>query len=293
MGREVKRVPVDFDWPLKQVWGGFLMPDALREKACPTCRERPSWVGHEPNGDGLTPEARAIANTFYPHQIGGPNAEALAWHDKIGQVELDYLIENMRIGRSTLYDRIELKPPYEKSEYGYDIRFEWVRNDNPAPTVAEVNAVQRSRRRLMSDWSFQSHDLIGFRCERLGITVECPDCDGHGTQEKYAGQRDDAEAWERTEPPEGDGWQLWETTSEGSPVGPVFATAEELAAWLGTHEGGSAVGFGHSCEPMPYEQALAFVGVGSSPSMIGDGGGLHDGAAWVGSQAILSAHEKD
>jgi hypothetical protein len=30
------------------------------------------------------------------------------------------------------------------------------------------------------------------------------------------------------------GWQLYETTSEGSPVSPVFATAEELAAWCAT-----------------------------------------------------------
>jgi hypothetical protein len=27
------------------------------------------------------------------------------------------------------------------------------------------------------------------------------------------------------------GWQLYETTSEGTPVSPIFATAEELAAW--------------------------------------------------------------
>ena len=25
---------------------------------------------------------------------------------------------------------------------------------------------------------------------------------------------------------------MWETTSEGSPMSPVFATSEELAAWL-------------------------------------------------------------
>lgn len=33
------------------------------------------------------------------------------------------------------------------------------------------------------------------------------------------------------EPPKGEGYQLWETTSEGSPISPVFASAEELAAW--------------------------------------------------------------
>jgi len=34
------------------------------------------------------------------------------------------------------------------------------------------------------------------------------------------------------EPPEGVGWQMWEDTSEGSPISPVFKTAEELAQWL-------------------------------------------------------------
>ena len=33
------------------------------------------------------------------------------------------------------------------------------------------------------------------------------------------------------EPPKGEGYQLWETTSEGSPISPVFASAEELADW--------------------------------------------------------------
>lgn len=33
------------------------------------------------------------------------------------------------------------------------------------------------------------------------------------------------------EPPTGDGYQLWETTTEGSPDSPVFATLDELCAW--------------------------------------------------------------
>lgn len=45
------------------------------------------------------------------------------------------------------------------------------------------------------------------------------------------GQCDEADEWEHEEPPTGAGWQLWETTSEGSPISPVFASAEELADW--------------------------------------------------------------
>lgn len=33
------------------------------------------------------------------------------------------------------------------------------------------------------------------------------------------------------EPPKGEGYQLWETTSEGSPVSPVFKTLDELCEW--------------------------------------------------------------
>lgn len=49
---------------------------------------------------------------------------------------------------------------------------------------------------------------------------------------------DDAEAadkWERTDPPTGEGWQLWETVSEGSPLSPVFQTPNALAEWAEAH----------------------------------------------------------
>jgi hypothetical protein len=39
------------------------------------------------------------------------------------------------------------------------------------------------------------------------------------------------EAWRDYEPPAGPGFQLWETTSEGSPVSPVFASLDALCAW--------------------------------------------------------------
>lgn len=32
-------------------------------------------------------------------------------------------------------------------------------------------------------------------------------------------------------PPEGEGWQLWQTVSDG-PISPVFATADELIDWM-------------------------------------------------------------
>lgn len=59
----------------------------------------------------------------------------------------------------------------------------------------------------------------------------CPVCDGHAI---HPDDVEASEAWEPTDPPVGEGWQLWETTSEGSPVSPVFETAEALAQWCET-----------------------------------------------------------
>jgi hypothetical protein len=198
--RTVKRVPLDFAWPLNRKWEGYLTPERFIFPKCRAC-----------DGTGESPEARAVSETFYPHQIGGSNAERLAWHDKIGQAEVDHLVERGRLS---------------------------VRKDGrwAAPvglTAAEVNAKQQGL-------TLGSHDavnrwiLVKFRCGVLGITVECPACGGEGdiaTPE----QREAADAWVPVDPSAGEGWQLWETTSEGSPVSPVFATAEELADWCEPH----------------------------------------------------------
>jgi len=79
----------------------------------------------------------------------------------------------------------------------------------------------------MDTWSATKKIITaaGLDPEKWGI---CNTCDGRAndpaTREAY-------EAWNDYEPPEGEGWQLWETTSEGSPVSPVFDSAENLAEW--------------------------------------------------------------
>jgi hypothetical protein len=38
-----------------------------------------------------------------------------------------------------------------------------------------------------------------------------------------------------SEPPAGPGWQLWETTTEGSPISPVFESFAVLCEWASQH----------------------------------------------------------
>ncbi len=63
---------------------------------------------------------------------------------------------------------------------------------------------------------------------------------------------------------------MWETVSEGSPVTPVFATAEELVCHLVINDGYSEQG------------ARAFVKSGWAPSMIGNDNGIVSGIEGMG-----------
>lgn len=225
MGREIKRVAVDFDHPLHEVWPGYCCPTELDPPRCPDC-----------NGEGWSPVARQLSDTFYPHSAGGDKA---AWCDKLTQDDVDHLVSEGRLGN---------------------------RKD---VTAAEVNLANGRGSRL---WTHGlTHDavnrwiLIGRRAVALGADPNCSRCGGEGnigTPE----QRAAADNWERTEPPGGDGYQLWETVSEGSPVSPVFDSAEGLARWMSENRC-TVTG------PVPFDAALAWInGPGWAPSMMSVGG---------------------
>ena len=56
------------------------------------------------------------------------------------------------------------------------------------------------------------------------------------------------------------GWQLYETVSEGTPLSPVFATKDELAAWMSSPAAGR-----EQCSP---GVAAKFVENGWAPSFV-------------------------
>lgn len=255
MSREIRRVSLDFDWPLDKVWSGYLMPDSLRLPKCEAC-----------DGEGLSPEAMALSRTFYPHQIaeaigyvgwGVPDgAKALAWHDKIGQAEVDNLVAEGRLG--TWQDGKWESLPH---------------------TADEVNAHEQKG-------GFGGHDainrwiLIKFRCQQLGISYKCAVCEGHGDV-GTAEQRRARDEWVGTEPPTGEGWQVWETVSEGSPITPVFASSAELVDYLstvGTTWDQKRQREGRDGGPWRRQAAEKFVSDGWANTFIGvEGKGLFEG----------------
>jgi hypothetical protein len=291
MSREVRRVPLNFDWPLNKVWDGYLTPDRLDEEKCPDCKNGYSpqaqnlhdlWYGKipfVPASTGSTPWRHDSpgVRAFAERNIGNApdfygsgeaaivrEAQRLAdlfngsWSHHLSQEDVNALVAAGRLMDFT---------HRWSSEDG------WQKIEPPVtPTAEQVN-----------EWSLRGfgHDginasvVVRARCEREGIADTCPTCLGHSSIEAYPGQRAEAEAWEPTDPPEGEGWQLWETVSEGSPISPVCATADELAAWMSDPARGDRW--------VPAEAARKFIDAGWAPTFVGTPGrGLVSGVEHVG-----------
>ena len=118
------------------------------------------------------------------------------------------------------------------------------------------------------DWP-QKEIWWGYLLEAM---AKCERCPGEDCRVCYG----KGEVCFSVEVPEGPGWQMWETTSEGSPISPVFETPEELARWL-ADTGASALG----SQTATYDQWLAMiVGPGwalSGMLTVGDGMRLQSG----------------
>jgi hypothetical protein len=200
MGRTLKRVPMDFNWPLDKVWEGYLNP--FYGKECPTCK----GYGHNEATHKIYGEWYAFDSPSYKwldaKHILRYNDNAHCYH--LTQVEVDALLAPNRLQSL-------------KEKQGRD------------PTVDEVN-----------QWAIYDptgHDSINCwicveaRAKEMDVYGLCPTCEGEGRLWDSPADKQKCEAWERQEPPVGPGFQLWETTTEGSPQSPVFTTLEELAAW--------------------------------------------------------------
>lgn len=292
MGRQVRRVPLDFNWPLDKVWTGYLMPDRLHETPCSPCGRsgysdharalQDLWYGNlpfDPATTGSTPwtpetpdvRSRAEQNVARAPEFYGTGEVAIrreaarladfyneAWSHHLSQDDVDALIAADRL---------------------WDFTHTWTKSEGwksiePAPTVTaeQVNLWSISG---MGHDGINCHAAVKARCEREGVALICSVCGGRGSAEAYPGQRAEAEAWESTDPPEGDGWQLWETVSEGSPISPVFATADMLAGWMADPARGDRW--------LPLPAAQQFVQEGWAPTLVvTPETGVASGAEWVG-----------
>jgi hypothetical protein len=151
----------------------------------------------------------------------------LAWVNHITDIEVDALMKSGRIGCVSgfngYYDE-------ERSVWVKWVDGQRIDCEKPSyPTSEMVNNWQRNGG--MGHDGINQWICVKTRANHLGVYGKCEYCeDGeiwHSEDIKAM-----SESWQPFEPPLGDGFQMWETTSEGSPKSPVFATIEELCEWL-------------------------------------------------------------
>lgn len=226
MGREIKRVPLNFDWPIGKVWSGFVNP---HYKKCPDCDS-----GHTVGGEML----KAIISLIMI--AGGDAADG----------------EKRKIDSGRFWPH-----PYLHQIGCYSFK-------TVTPDMAELSAGLAGR-----SPSFMGHDSIDNYSARKKIVKAaglskrwgiCPTCEGRAIDPAV---RRKFERWKPKEPPIGDGWQLWETVSEGAPITPVLASADDLIQYLSLNGTALDNGIGWGME-----SARAFVGAGYAPSMAIIGG---------------------
>jgi hypothetical protein len=298
VSREVKRVPLDFEWPLDKTWSGYIWPDKFHENQCPDCESGRSprgqylhdmWYGNvpfHPSDTGstvLTPETPAVRafaerNVASAPDFYGSGAYAVymegrrlanlwngMWSHHLTQEDVDALIAEGRLMDFT---------------HTCDRKNGW-QPIVPAPVVTAAEVNEWSLRGMGHD-SLNAHYVVDARCEREGVPLRCATCNGNGSLEAYPGQRAEAEAWERTDPPAGDGWQLWETVSDGSPITPVFAAPEELARYMTRSPRDVAA------PPMAstFEVAMRFIDAGWCPSGGSIGDEVVTGVELVGREPV-------
>ena len=219
MGRELKRVTLDFNWPQDMIWKGYLNPYHSQE--CKCC-----------GGTGLNDATRKLDNDWYSfdneNRILLPNGRSYndnAWSHHITEVEIKALIESSRL---TDFTSVFIPGKgWEKKIPEY------------IPTPEEVN-----------EWSKNGmgHDAINrwvcvkARAKHLGVYGKCKICKGEGEIWQSEDVKKLSDDWNRIEPPIGDGFQLWTTTNEGAPISPVYESLELLCDWLAD----GATTFGYS-----------------------------------------------
>jgi hypothetical protein len=258
MGRELKRVPLNFNAPLNETWAGYINPYYKRSHKCEPCDGTgrspetkhlyDQWYGYahfEPSMNGsqpLTIDSPAV-RVFAERNVNrdptwyGSGEEAIRfeanrlitmwnkqWNHHLNEDDIKALVEGGRLWDFTRRARTEedkKKPTFPNG---------WMKKDNGyIPTPQEVN-----------DWNIltfghdalNAHICVKAKAKRLGIKqLKCDFCKGDGSiwESPYYKRR--CNSWKQIEPPRGRGFQLWQTTSEGSPISPVFRTLKDLAIW--------------------------------------------------------------
>jgi hypothetical protein len=227
MGRILKRVPLDFKWTLNQKWKGYLNP--YRSYRCEAC----DGGGYNVETKKIYDEWYGFENAVYKQNPHRPKSmyNVRAHNNNITESEVEALVRGGRLSdlMDGWYHFNDEKNVWEKCDRSLPQGHRWVECDQPTfPTPEEVNIWNMTG---MGHDSINASICVRTRAKERGVYGMCECCDGEGEIWFSDEIKDLSENWEGYDPPVGEGYQMWENTSEGSPQSPVFETLDELCEW--------------------------------------------------------------
>jgi hypothetical protein len=206
MGRELRRVPLDFEWPTGKVWKGYINP---HYKKCPedgrTCFNGENaasiYLQHLTSMFGVIADSAKKGQTHpylnhLPYKSDHPD-----WAVQPKEVREKFVDLTRKLTNKKKDD------PLGFGGSDHEIFFKIL-------ALAGIKNPKKGRKKPAYDWG------------------HCSVCKGEHLDPAV---KKEYNAWKEYGPPKGEGFQLWETTSEGSPMSPVFSTLDALCAWAEKH----------------------------------------------------------
>lgn len=221
MGRELKRVPLDFKWPIDQLWKGFINP--YRSQECKPC-----------NGEGYNPETKKINEEWYAsdnprwvdiNENRRFNDNAHQYH--ITDVEVLALVKSGR-----LPDLMDGRYLFNKETKKWEKFINGAFTECEIPNIPTAESVNEWNKKSMGHDSCNRWIAVEARAKDLGVYGLCEFCKGDGQIYQSEEIEKLHDEWKSFDPPTGNGFQLWSTTTEGHPMTPVFSTLDELCQHL-------------------------------------------------------------
>lgn len=248
MGRELYRVPLDFNAPLGKTYEPETNPYLQYRKVCPKC-----------NGDGGSDAFKTLADRWYGNAPFNPKQRGSEPYSLL--TKSVYLRAKFNVERSPEFYGVGEESILRESKRLAELfNSRWAHhlNQDDVDVLVEAGRLKDLTHDFISgkgwvekepkvhitpdqvnQWSLEGmgHDAINMwvvckaECSRLGKSHLCENCNGDGElwdDEKYKALSDE---WRLPPVPQGDGYQMWSTTNDG-PISPVFKKPEELAQWL-------------------------------------------------------------
>lgn len=185
MSKVIRRVPENFDWPLKKVWSGYKNPYDLHE--CSKCHGSGKSIEYKQMISEWYSSSRVInQNNPYHPEI---KYNILSWQYNLTELDINALID------ANVYPEL-----------------------SDELTITYMNDLCLKQNGHKSD---VKNIIIRSRLNRENKPIECKNCNGNGQYWWSDIARDNYNGWVSYEPPTGDGYQIWDM-SKCYPISPVF-----------------------------------------------------------------------